>query len=350
MAIGCYEDARLLQYYAEREFKAVLEQHGRLAPALARVSTTKGLTFATIRFDVTFYDGLEIGWAIEEYLFSEQGRIDVLHPSVELDLRSLYSRLYEDHLIELDLRVAERNFLRVVEHTTDPDALAIARAHFDNHAAMIRQAHRGVHPSPFFGMDLARPEDRRGYTVSRIGASRQTEVAFSAVDYSQTFTVPELPEIERLTATQVRDLTRHARRHQIEALQQMMQMPPPSLGALNINAIFEEFFRVVGMSDAGDDKAQQKGLALLKDWLTPEQCAQYDKDKCFEVVGGTTGKRYRINHGRQQNIEELDERGRRVAGLCFLPEGQLVAGDVMLAQKIALETNERGALAVANRF
>jgi hypothetical protein len=30
--------------------------------------------------------------------------------------------------------------------------------------------------------------------------------------------------------------------------------------------------------------------------------------------------------------------------------GALVAGDVMLAQKIALETNERAALAIANRF
>jgi len=37
-------------------------------------------------------------------------------------------------------------------------------------------------------------------------------------------------------------------------------------------------------------------------------------------------------------------------GLCFVPMGHLVPGDVMLAQKIALETNEVGALAVANRF
>jgi hypothetical protein len=33
-----------------------------------------------------------------------------------------------------------------------------------------------------------------------------------------------------------------------------------------------------------------------------------------------------------------------------VPTGHLVAGDVMLAQKIALETNEFGALAVANTF
>jgi hypothetical protein len=33
-----------------------------------------------------------------------------------------------------------------------------------------------------------------------------------------------------------------------------------------------------------------------------------------------------------------------------VPKDYLVAGDVMLAQKIALETDERGTLAVANNF
>jgi hypothetical protein len=37
-------------------------------------------------------------------------------------------------------------------------------------------------------------------------------------------------------------------------------------------------------------------------------------------------------------------------GWCFVPGEHLVAGDVMLAQKIALETDERGALEKANRF
>ncbi len=50
------------------------------------------------------------------------------------------------------------------------------------------------------------------------------------------------------------------------------------------------------------------------------------------------------------NIHELDGAGRPRVGWCFAPKGHLVAGDVMLAQKIALETDERGALAVANRF
>ena len=50
------------------------------------------------------------------------------------------------------------------------------------------------------------------------------------------------------------------------------------------------------------------------------------------------------------NIHELDGAGLPCVGWCFAPKGYLVAGDVMLAQKIALETDERGALAVANRF
>jgi hypothetical protein len=49
------------------------------------------------------------------------------------------------------------------------------------------------------------------------------------------------------------------------------------------------------------------------------------------------------------NIDELDSVGRKTCEWCFLPEGNLVAGDCMLAQKIALETFESRALAIANR-
>jgi hypothetical protein len=45
-----------------------------------------------------------------------------------------------------------------------------------------------------------------------------------------------------------------------------------------------------------------------------------------------------------------DAFGCPVMGWCFLPKGGLVAGDVMLAQKIALENDERAALLVARRF
>jgi hypothetical protein len=50
------------------------------------------------------------------------------------------------------------------------------------------------------------------------------------------------------------------------------------------------------------------------------------------------------------NVCELDESGRPRLGLCFTTLGELPAGDVMLAQKIALESCEGSALAVARRF
>ena len=95
---------------------------------------------------------------------------------------------------------------------------------------------------------------------------------------------------------------------------------------------------------------EARGLELLKEWLSPEQFAQYAAKRHFDVTGCHSGKRYRISHGTTMNIYELDGAGRPRVGWCFAPKGYLVAGDVMLAQKIALETDERGALAVANRF
>jgi hypothetical protein len=95
---------------------------------------------------------------------------------------------------------------------------------------------------------------------------------------------------------------------------------------------------------------EARGLELLKQWLSPEQFAQYDAKSYFEVTGCHSGKRYRISHGTSMNIHELDGAGRPHVGWCFAPKGHLVAGDVMLAQKIALETDECGALAIANKF
>ena len=103
-------------------------------------------------------------------------------------------------------------------------------------------------------------------------------------------------------------------------------------------------------TDIGSKRAQERGIQLLRENLTPPQRRQYEKYGYFDVTGGKTGKRYRIRHGRQMNIEQLDRNGRRVCGWCFFPQGSLVSGDVMLAQKAALELFEGDALRIANRF
>jgi hypothetical protein len=96
-------------------------------------------------------------------------------------------------------------------------------------------------------------------------------------------------------------------------------------------------------------KAEQRAYTLLKEWLSPEQIARFESYGYFEVSGSHSGKCYRIRRDRNMNIDELDGDGSRVAVWCFGPAGQLPLGDNMLAQKIALETDEQAALAVANR-
>jgi len=88
----------------------------------------------------------------------------------------------------------------------------------------------------------------------------------------------------------------------------------------------------------------------LREWLSPEQLARFDAKRYFDVIGSDSGKRYRIRYGSATNVYEIDGDGRSTVGWCFVPTGYLVAGDVMLAQKIGLETHELRALAVANRF
>ena len=109
---------------------------------------------------------------------------------------------------------------------------------------------------------------------------------------------------------------------------------------------FRRFWRGVG----GRNTAEGKGRYLLRRWLSAEQRAQLDASGFFDVVGGATGKRYRIYYGVSANVEELDDAGHPRTGWCFAPQGYLAPGDVMLAQKVALETDELAALAVANQF
>jgi hypothetical protein len=97
-------------------------------------------------------------------------------------------------------------------------------------------------------------------------------------------------------------------------------------------------------------EAHARGLHLLQENLSPAQRDQYDRRGYFDVIGGETRRRYRIKPGFQMNVEQLDKKGRPVRRLCFAPEGMLAVGDVMLAQKLALELFELQALEVANSF
>jgi hypothetical protein len=122
------------------------------------------------------------------------------------------------------------------------------------------------------------------------------------------------------------------------------------LCALLAGAVIAEMaacYRVVAARPRTD--AECRASELLMDWLSPAQRAQYERARCFEVRGSHSGKRYRIRSARQMNVDELDDRGHRIAVWCFLPENCVPVADVMLAQKIALENDEPAAMAIAFR-
>jgi hypothetical protein len=97
-------------------------------------------------------------------------------------------------------------------------------------------------------------------------------------------------------------------------------------------------------------KAHARGLKLLRRNLTPEQRASFDEHAYFDVIGGATGKRYRIHDGCQRNVYELGLSGKPICGFCFLPMGDLARGDIMLAQKNALELDEWKTRSIAIAF
>lgn len=98
-----------------------------------------------------------------------------------------------------------------------------------------------------------------------------------------------------------------------------------------------------------ENTSHARARQLLRAWLSPHQKIQFEANGFFDVLGCHSGKRYRIRRGTSANINELDGNGQLGPGWCFVPAGALAEGDVMLAQKIALETNEQGALDIANR-
>jgi hypothetical protein len=96
--------------------------------------------------------------------------------------------------------------------------------------------------------------------------------------------------------------------------------------------------------------ARARSLRLLEENLSPNQLELFSKRRFFHVVGGTTGNLYRICYGTAMNVSQIDKTGFVIRRLCFYPQHALPEGDVLLAQKFALELFELDALTVANKL
>jgi hypothetical protein len=247
-------------------------------------------------------------------------------PELRRACRSLYSRLYEDELLLRELAPRRRRVRELLEAGAHAATIAQEEhelAYFEEH---LRRHHRldAERAYRWFGADPGVDN----------GSSSAVTFAQANPPIGEGLTLEAMPRAMRELAV-LDDWLR------TDVLYGYRYMDPRACVRLE-----------------ADDKtaraADAKALALLKSWLSPEQLADYERHQHFYVTGSHSRRTYRIRHGRQLNIDEMDGRVDRrrkpVFTWCFLPEGQLAAGDVMLAQKIALETDERAALKVANRF
>lgn len=276
---------------------------------------------------------------------------DIPRSDVRYVVASMWSRCYEDHYMHRMERAA-RNAMAVA-----PDA----RTYEVRQRAweQLREHTINVHNSPFIvrDEDLSRETatqvrhrqemvDRHVRNITRRVDDHLMQTLFGSVSSN----VEPAPSGERTTYEIA-----------LEALQRLGDFRANNHWANHWRDAFvygggrgggrgDAYGSEIYNPEVGTKEAQVRGLQLLKENLTPEQLASYEKNKHFDVKGGETGKTYRIRHGRQMNITELDAKGNRVCGWCFLPQGALVSGDCMLAQKTALELFETEALGIANRF
>lgn len=95
-----------------------------------------------------------------------------------------------------------------------------------------------------------------------------------------------------------------------------------------------------------NNRSEQRATKLLLENLTEDQAKSLISKNYFYIKGGATGKIYRISPAYR--VVEYDSYGRAVAKLCFDAKGPIPIADGMLAQKVALEIDERHALSVAN--
>ncbi len=95
---------------------------------------------------------------------------------------------------------------------------------------------------------------------------------------------------------------------------------------------------------------EQRALELLEAHLSAIQREQFSSSGRFVVTGSNTGVRYVIRNIATVNIEQLNSHGEREKRWCFGPRGDLAMGDVLLAQKLALECFESQALARAQSY
>lgn len=350
----------MLDDYLYGHIRRILSSSGRDAPYLRETHVEHDAQFDGVRLTLVM-DGPARDQPRErrvQYIIfvprqELRERLETYPPNLLTDVRIAtersYARAFEDHLMGLELEDANREMQEASEQASSPEDWAYLYRRYCEQSERIR-AHYN--------------ENRN--RIATLAANGDRPVRFVVFEPLSLRTVEDggsdsTLEVETVVATAA-DVARMTSAHRARYLDDTLRpvtertvanhgIPTPLLVS---NPRRQDTYPWDFQEDttlrAEREEAKQRGEALLREHLTAEQRAQLDRDNGFEVVGNKTGKRYRIHRGRQQNVYELDKRGRKRKGWCFLPGGGLCEGDVMLAQKFALELDEAAAMKVAQPF
>ena len=108
----------------------------------------------------------------------------------------------------------------------------------------------------------------------------------------------------------------------------------------------QEQLRVEERRNAADAKAKE----LLQSFLTPEQLKSLEEQSNF-IVESESKRLYKLRKMNNNGVLEIDQEGKRIGGLCANFGGaDIPTYDLMLAQKLMIETNEELFLRTARRF
>ena len=257
-------------------------------------------------------------------------------PTVE-DVFRVYMRAWSDHVFEKRFHPYRLEFEQQLSVLTGARIGFEAERLRDLERHLQEQVQREAESRLNYWLSYSQHHERYAAELAR-AIDRQ---AYMQLMGSNVFPnpVPEDMTLDQLRQFQDEFIAEH--RGDYSAIYERMYEPinPDSLSLRSRAMSSKEFAR-----------AERRSIELLESCLTPRQQEQFRKNKSFTVVGGHSKKTYLITFGKQMNIFELNKRGDRVFRWCFLPENIDYTGDVMLAQKLSLECDERETLRIANKF
>lgn len=96
-------------------------------------------------------------------------------------------------------------------------------------------------------------------------------------------------------------------------------------------------------------QATERARQLLVAMLDREQQEEFAKNRSFIVHTKDRQRRYQVTYGTAGNVLLLNPAGQTIAKFCIHPEEEVPTPDVMLAQKLLLETDEQQFLKIANK-